>query len=72
MRLARTGLLLALASQGIYWLGVFLRGAREPLSLLGLVLAEGYGAFFLALTALGLLIAAWGLVAGLRRRGRAG
>lgn len=72
MRLVRTGLLLALACQGLYWLGVALEGQREPLALLGLVLARGYGGALFAMTGLGLLVTAWGALSAARGRRRAG
>ena len=68
MRLVRTGLLLALACQGIYWLGVMLQQGEEPLSLLGVVLAQGYGIPLMAMTALGLGLALWGAISAARRR----
>lgn len=72
MRLARTGLLLALACQALYWLGVALERGEEPLSLLGMVLARGYGVPLMALTGLGLALALWGAVATARGRRRPG
>jgi hypothetical protein len=68
MRLVRTGLLLALACQGIYWLGVMLQQGEEPLSLLGVVLAQGYGIPLMAMTTLGLGLALWGAISAARRR----
>jgi hypothetical protein len=68
MRLVRTGLLLALACQGLYWLGVVLERGDEPLSLLGMVLAQGYMVPLMAMTALGLALALWGAVSEARRR----
>lgn len=72
MRLLRSGLLLAVASQGIYWLGVALERQQEPLSLLGLVIVRGYGAYFVAITAIGLVLAVLGGLSALRARRRAG
>lgn len=68
MRLVRTGLLLAMICQALYWLGVVLERGEEPLSLLGMVLARGYMMPLMALTALGLLLALWGGVSEARRR----
>jgi NADH:ubiquinone oxidoreductase subunit 6 (subunit J) len=68
MRLVRTGLLLAMICQGLYWLGVVLERGEEPLSLLGMVLARGYMMPLMALTALGLLLALWGGISEARRR----
>ena len=68
MRLVKSGLLLALACQGIYWLGVMLERGGEPLSLMGAVIVYGYGRGLLAMTGLALLLAAWGGLTTFRSR----
>lgn len=72
MRLVRSGLLLALACQGIYWLGMMLERGEGPLSLMGAIVVHGYGWGLLAITGLGLLLAAAGGLATLRSRRRTG
>ena len=72
MRLVRSGLLLAFACQGIYWLGVVLERQQEPLALLGMIIIRGYGGFFLAMTAVGLAVAVLGFLSALWGRRRAG